>query len=261
MKRLPKETGRCVGIEAVSMMQAAVVALLANAAVFVVILVLVSLQADVELKDWVFQAVPSYMQGFGTIGAAWLAYIAFREWNAQERTKQNAAEAAKLLVAVHQAYRAVKVSRRPGWPIKFPVTIEQLRTISEGQDKRCARADEAVTLVEGLLIVGKVSLGEEMEKAASKILAAQTLMRGATNNLRRLTAPNNALMNWGELMEPDSDQWRKETRQHLETVGYREGSITENVRDWRNEKIEKLLEDGISETRQLLEPHIQFASR
>ena len=166
-------------------MRSVVVALAANALVFAVILALVSgFEVNTTLKDWVFQAVPSYMQGLGTIGAAWIGYLAFKEWRRPDDAKRRA-DTAQLIIRQSEELERAVLSARYGTltfliegrvlsledkmqsaadAAKEPMTDEVALAKKELHGFRTYRT-EAVALYKGSGVAELMDKGEALAKA------------------------------------------------------------------------------------------------
>lgn len=106
-------------------------------AVLFFLVVTVAMLSGVPVNDggrsWLVEGVPNWMQGIGTLAAAYFAWKAFATWRSQDDDKRRAAKAEEILLLSHQVVGALRSIRRKQemiWnrPADYDLMIEQLET-------------------------------------------------------------------------------------------------------------------------------------
>ena len=101
---------------------------------------------DIPADQWLLTGVPAWLQGLGTVAAAYVAWVAFGTWRRQEVARNRAELAEKVLHAASELYLCITRARTTKWltpqrslmPIAAELTnpqsqarVEEIRALSD----------------------------------------------------------------------------------------------------------------------------------
>jgi hypothetical protein len=70
---------------------------------------------DAQGKDWLLTGIPAWLQGIGTVLAAYVAWHAFQLWGVQEKARRKADLAEVILRRGFVAINGIRHARSPSW--------------------------------------------------------------------------------------------------------------------------------------------------
>ena len=106
-----------------------------------------------QAKDFLFAALPAWLQGVGTVAAAYFAWRAFATWREQDAERRRATAAEELLKATHRAADAIRAAR--SIYVGLPMELDVKFALGPERMRRVAIMDEFLADLNGHLVVVK----------------------------------------------------------------------------------------------------------
>src|SRR5438552_8291898 len=118
-----------------------IVAMALVSAVFIAICIALYVAADgITPKDVLLSSIPSWLQGLGTVAAAYVGWLAYRNWTRQEIAKGRAADAKAILLQTHAVVKRIRALRSVHGSYSTPVKVEHVKRGMNPKRLELARA-------------------------------------------------------------------------------------------------------------------------
>lgn len=156
---------------------------------------------DMNAKEWLETAFPTWLQGLGTVFAAGFAFFAFQEWQTQERAKKKADAAERILHAAYDTSISVQDARHV---VELPMDDrnlddeEMLRSLVDVGIEVTKKAQleggaEAAGRLRTYGLIGKLYFGPEVERLTNDIYEARAAVINALDALESKKTGRDAL--------------------------------------------------------------------
>lgn len=212
-----------------------------------------------QTKDFFSTILPAYMQGVGTVVAAYFAYTAFSTWTHQDRARKRAAIAEEIMQLAHRAADEIRKARRADTYVenlsidlwtelepRFVAVVEATRGLdTEVVSKLFAELDAKYRMARW------IGLNGVMPTLRLSMLRGQ--MGVASRSISWLLC-------WTDQdRHTQRDLWHTEARKALSILGWDRRTLeTQNALARRNDAIDDTIEKCIEQLSQKLLPHMNL---